>query len=143
MTVRDMKKAEMVKERIVRENPDADIKLFEIDLSSLSSVTRFCSQFLSQDIPLNILMYVRFTLIVTSCIHARTYIKEKHEICRNNAGVFSPNLEFSEDKIELTFATNFLGNFVKLCDTWIYVYTTMSSERELMMLSITFQDITY
>ncbi|EOA12547.1 hypothetical protein CARUB_v10026737mg [Capsella rubella] len=86
MAVRDMKKAEMVKERIVRENPEADIILFEIDLSSLSSVARFCSQFLSQDLPLNILI--------------------------NNAGVFSPNLEFSEEKIELTFATNFLGHYL-------------------------------
>ncbi|AED95900.2 NAD(P)-binding Rossmann-fold superfamily protein [Arabidopsis thaliana] len=86
MAVRDMKKAEMVKERIIRENPEADIILFEIDLSSLSSVARFCSQFLSQDLPLNILI--------------------------NNAGVFSPNLEFSEEKIELTFATNFLGHYL-------------------------------
>ncbi|KAG7605559.1 putative very-long-chain 3-oxoacyl-CoA reductase [Arabidopsis thaliana] len=86
MAVRDMKKAEMVKERIIRENPEADIMLFEIDLSSLSSVARFCSQFLSQDLPLNILI--------------------------NNAGVFSPNLEFSEEKIELTFATNFLGHYL-------------------------------
>mgnify|MGYP004716005123 FL=1 len=30
--------------------------------------------------------------------------------CRNNAGKFSQNLEFSEDKIEMTFATNYLGN---------------------------------
>lgn len=29
---------------------------------------------------------------------------------RNNAGVYSKNLEFSEDKIEMTFATNYLGN---------------------------------
>lgn len=72
MAVRDMKKAEMVKERILRENPEADVKLFEIDLSSFSSVARFCSQFLSQDLPLNILMYVRFTLHATSCTHART-----------------------------------------------------------------------
>ncbi|KAL1213768.1 Short-chain dehydrogenase TIC 32 B [Cardamine amara subsp. amara] len=86
MAVRDMKKAEIVKERIVREIPEADIKLLEIDLSSLSSVARFCCQFLSQDLPLNILI--------------------------NNAGVFSPNLEFSEDKIELTFATNFLGHYL-------------------------------
>lgn len=61
MAVRDMKKAEMVKEKIVIENPEADIVLLEIDLSSLSSVARFCSQFLSQDLPLNIIMYVRFT----------------------------------------------------------------------------------
>lgn len=60
MAVRDMKKAEIVKERIVRESPEADIVLLEIDLSSLSSVARFCSQFLSQDLPLNIIMYVRF-----------------------------------------------------------------------------------
>lgn len=69
MAVRDMKKAEMVKERILRENPEADVKLFEIDLSSLSSVARFCSQFLSQDLPLNILMYVRFTLHATSYVY--------------------------------------------------------------------------
>ncbi|KAG2298905.1 hypothetical protein Bca52824_035377 [Brassica carinata] len=86
MAVRDMKKAEMVKEKIVIENPEADIVVLEIDLSSLSSVARFCSQFLSQDLPLNIII--------------------------NNAGVFSPNLEFSEEKIELTFATNFLGHYL-------------------------------
>ena len=28
---------------------------------------------------------------------------------RNNAGMYSQNLEFSEDKIEMTFATNYLG----------------------------------
>lgn len=31
---------------------------------------------------------------------------------RNNAGIFSQNLEFSEDKIETTFATNYLGTFL-------------------------------
>ncbi|CAN8253511.1 unnamed protein product [Cochlearia groenlandica] len=86
MAVRDMKKAELVKEKILRENSEAEIILIEIDLSSLSSVKRFCSRFLSQDLTLNILI--------------------------NNAGVFSPNLEFSEDKIELTFATNFLGHYL-------------------------------
>ncbi|CAN6860495.1 unnamed protein product [Brassica oleracea] len=93
MAVRDMKKAEIVKERIVRESPEADIVLLEIDLSSLSSVARFCSQFLSQDLPLNIII--------------------------NNAGIFSPNLEFSEEKIELTFATNFLGRHYLLTEMLI------------------------
>ncbi len=36
-------------------------------------------------------------------------MKENH-FCRNNAGIFSQNLEFSEDKIEMTFTTNYLGN---------------------------------
>ncbi|XP_010533466.1 PREDICTED: short-chain dehydrogenase TIC 32, chloroplastic isoform X2 [Tarenaya hassleriana] len=86
MAARDMKKAEMVKEKIERESPGSEIKVLEIDLSSLTSVRRFCSQFLAQDLPLNILI--------------------------NNAGVFSPNLEFSEEKIELTFATNYLGHYL-------------------------------
>ena len=30
---------------------------------------------------------------------------------RNNAGMYSQNLEFSEEKIEMTFATNYLGTF--------------------------------
>lgn len=31
---------------------------------------------------------------------------------RNNAGKFSQKLEFSEDKFEMTFATNYLGNLL-------------------------------
>lgn len=38
-------------------------------------------------------------------------VKENH-FCRNNAGIFSQNLEFSEDKIEMTYATNYLGNLL-------------------------------
>ncbi|KAJ0049311.1 hypothetical protein Pint_15505 [Pistacia integerrima] len=81
---RDLKKAVEVKEGIQKESPEAEIILFEIDLSSLASVQRFCHEFLALGLPLNILI--------------------------NNAGVYSKNLEFSEDKIEMTFATNYLGN---------------------------------
>ncbi|KAK8680136.1 hypothetical protein V6N13_109090 [Hibiscus sabdariffa] len=80
---RDLKKAVALKEGIQKENPNAEIVLFEIDLSSLASVGRFCTRFLALGLPLNILI--------------------------NNAGIFSQNLEFSEDKIEMTFATNYLG----------------------------------
>ncbi|XP_021889036.1 short-chain dehydrogenase TIC 32, chloroplastic isoform X2 [Carica papaya] len=83
---RNMKKAIEIKDRIMKETPKADIQLFEIDLSSLASVQRFCAQFLSLGFSLNILI--------------------------NNAGIFSQNLEFSEDKIEMTFATNYLGHFL-------------------------------
>jgi short-subunit dehydrogenase len=95
MAVRDMKKAEMVKERIIRENPEADIILFEIDLSSLSSVARFCSQFLSQDLPLNILMYVRFTLHVT---HARTNFHIQNE----NLIILMVKMNFAETTQEFS-----------------------------------------
>ncbi|GMI76608.1 hypothetical protein like AT5G50130 [Hibiscus trionum] len=83
---RDLKKAVALKEGIQKENPNAEIVLFEIDLSSLASVKRFCTQFLALGLPLNILI--------------------------NNAGIFSQNLEFSEDKIEMTFATNYLGHYL-------------------------------
>ncbi|KAG6589433.1 Short-chain dehydrogenase TIC 32 B, chloroplastic, partial [Cucurbita argyrosperma subsp. sororia] len=85
MPARDMKKAAQVKEAIQRESPEAEIIVCEIDLSSLASVQSFCNHFLALRLPLNILI--------------------------NNAGVFSKNLEFSEDKVELTFATNYLGHY--------------------------------
>ncbi|XP_052180932.1 short-chain dehydrogenase TIC 32 B, chloroplastic isoform X2 [Diospyros lotus] len=83
---RDLKKAAETRERIQKESPEAEILVLEIDLSSFASVKRFCSQFLSLGLPLNILI--------------------------NNAGKFSQKLEFSEDKIEMTFATNYLGHFL-------------------------------
>ncbi|KAE8721078.1 tryptophan aminotransferase-related protein 2-like [Hibiscus syriacus] len=83
---RDWKKAVALKEGIEKENPKAEIILFDIDLSSLASVKRFCTQFLALGLPLNILI--------------------------NNAGIFSQNLEFSEDKIEMTFATNYIGHYL-------------------------------
>ncbi|KAJ8771787.1 hypothetical protein K2173_026964 [Erythroxylum novogranatense] len=86
MPARDLKKASEVKEMIQKENPNAEIITMEIDMSSLASVKRFCSDFLALGQPLNILI--------------------------NNAGIYSKNLEFSEDKIELTFATNYLGHFL-------------------------------
>ena len=53
---RDLKRAAEVKEGIQRESPKAEIILFEIDLSSLNSVKRFCNDFLALGLPLNILM---------------------------------------------------------------------------------------
>ncbi|KAL2935888.1 Short-chain dehydrogenase TIC 32 chloroplastic [Bienertia sinuspersici] len=86
IAARNMKKAAEVKETILKETPQAQIIILEIDLSSMASVSRFCSEFLSLNLPLNILI--------------------------NNAGVFSQKLEFSEDKIELTLATNYMGHFL-------------------------------
>ncbi|KAI3726981.1 hypothetical protein L1987_66788 [Smallanthus sonchifolius] len=83
---RDLRKAGQVKENIQKETPNAEIIILEIDLSSFASIRKFCSEFLSLGIPLNILI--------------------------NNAGKFSQKLEFSEDKFEMTFATNYLGHFL-------------------------------
>ncbi|PIA29233.1 hypothetical protein AQUCO_06100025v1 [Aquilegia coerulea] len=83
---RDLKRAAEVKDRILKENPQAEIILSLLDLSSFASIKRFCSEFLSLGLPLNILI--------------------------NNAGKYCQNLEFSDDKIEMTFATNYLGHFL-------------------------------
>ncbi|KAF7838296.1 short-chain dehydrogenase TIC 32, chloroplastic-like [Senna tora] len=83
---RDMKKGREVRNNIQKESPKAQVLVLEIDLSSFASVQRFCSEFLALNLPLNILI--------------------------NNAGIFSQNLEFSEEKIETTFATNYLGHFL-------------------------------
>ncbi|GJT02742.1 short-chain dehydrogenase TIC 32, chloroplastic [Tanacetum coccineum] len=83
---RDLRKAAQVKKNIQKEHPEAEIIVLEIDLTSFASIRKFCTEFLSLDIPLNILI--------------------------NNAGKFSQKLEFSEDKFEMTFATNYLGHFL-------------------------------
>ncbi|KAG9457795.1 hypothetical protein H6P81_002303 [Aristolochia fimbriata] len=83
---RDLKKAAQVKEAILKESPQAEIIPLELDLSSFASIKRFSSAFLALGLPLNILI--------------------------NNAGKFCPNLEFSDDKFEMTFATNYLGHFL-------------------------------
>ncbi|KAK4489025.1 hypothetical protein RD792_004817 [Penstemon davidsonii] len=83
---RDLKKAEKVKENIQKENREAEIIISEIDLTSFASIQKFCSNFLSLGLPLHILI--------------------------NNAGKYSHKLEFSEDNIELTFATNYIGHFL-------------------------------
>ncbi|KAL8118375.1 short-chain dehydrogenase TIC 32 B, chloroplastic-like isoform X2 [Apium graveolens] len=83
---RDLKKGYQVKEKILKENPEAEIILLEIDLCSFSSIQLFCSQFLSLNLPLNILI--------------------------NNAGKFANKMELCEEKVEMTFATNYLGHFL-------------------------------
>ncbi|XP_050224196.1 short-chain dehydrogenase TIC 32 A, chloroplastic [Mercurialis annua] len=83
---RNLKKADQVKEIIQKESPNSEIIIFETDLSSFASVKKFASDFLALGLPLNILI--------------------------NNAGIYSKNLEFSEDKVEMTFATNYLGHFL-------------------------------
>ncbi|KAE8720638.1 tryptophan aminotransferase-related protein 2-like [Hibiscus syriacus] len=57
IAARDRKKAAKLKEGIQRDiNPNAEIIVLEIDLSSLASVKKFCTQFLALGLPLNILM---------------------------------------------------------------------------------------
>ncbi|CAN1254602.1 Short-chain dehydrogenase TIC 32 A, chloroplastic [Linum perenne] len=83
---RSMKAAEDTKARILSECPDATIIVMALDLSSLRSVRSFVAEFESLDLPLNLLI--------------------------NNAGKFAHQHAISEDGIEMSFATNYLGHFL-------------------------------
>ncbi|KAL3817889.1 hypothetical protein ACJIZ3_003794 [Penstemon smallii] len=86
LPARNVKAAEDIKARIVSEFPDSDIIVMGLDLSSLQSVKTFVQHFLSLGLPLNLLI--------------------------NNAGRFSYDHAISEDGVEMTFATNYLGHFL-------------------------------
>ncbi|XP_078433845.1 short-chain dehydrogenase TIC 32, chloroplastic-like [Wolffia australiana] len=73
-------------ESLKRENPTAQIEVAEMDVSSLSSVASFASNFNASGQPLNILV--------------------------NNAGVMACPFQLSKDGVELQFATNHLGHFL-------------------------------
>ncbi|KAJ9173759.1 hypothetical protein P3X46_016865 [Hevea brasiliensis] len=86
LPARSLKAAEDTKARIVSECPDSEILVMALDLSSLNSVRNFVAEFESLNLPLNLLI--------------------------NNAGKFAHEHAISEDGIEMTFATNYLGHFL-------------------------------
>ncbi|XP_030951763.1 short-chain dehydrogenase TIC 32, chloroplastic [Quercus lobata] len=86
LPARSLKAAEEAKARIVSECPESEIFVMSLDLSSLTSVRNFVSEFESLDLPLSLLI--------------------------NNAGKFTHEHAISEDGVEMTFATNYLGHFL-------------------------------
>lgn len=86
LPARNLKAAEEAKARIVSEFPESEIIVMALDLSSLTSVRNFVSELESLNLPVNILI--------------------------NNAGKFAHEHAISEDGIEMTFATNYLGHFL-------------------------------
>ncbi|KAL8141562.1 hypothetical protein V2J09_014594 [Rumex salicifolius] len=86
LPARSFKAAEEARARILAEFPAAQVIVMALDLSSLASVRKFVREFESMDLPLNLLI--------------------------NNAGKFSHQHAISEDGIEMTFATNYLGHFL-------------------------------
>ncbi|KAL6515119.1 hypothetical protein OROHE_018751 [Orobanche hederae] len=86
LPARNFKAAEETKARILSEFPESKIIVIGLDLSSLDSVRRFVAEFESLNLPLNLLI--------------------------NNAGKFSYDHAISEDGVEMTFATNYLGHFL-------------------------------
>ncbi|ESW24231.1 hypothetical protein PHAVU_004G113000 [Phaseolus vulgaris] len=86
MGVRNLVAAKDIKKEILQKIPTAKVDYMELDLSSMTSVRNFASEFISSALPLNILI--------------------------NNAGIFATPFTLSEDNIELQFATNHMGHFL-------------------------------
>ncbi|TVU12897.1 hypothetical protein EJB05_46563 [Eragrostis curvula] len=83
---RSLKAAEEARARLLADCPGADVVVLPLDLSSLASVRRFVARFLELGLPLNLLV--------------------------NNAGKYADRFALSEDGVEMTFATNYLGHFL-------------------------------
>lgn len=56
MAVRNMGAGKNVKDAIIKDNPTAKIDVMELDLTSKASVRKFASEYMSLNLPLNILM---------------------------------------------------------------------------------------
>ncbi|XP_014501807.1 short-chain dehydrogenase TIC 32, chloroplastic-like, partial [Vigna radiata var. radiata] len=111
MGVRNLVTAKDVKEGILKEIPTAKLDYMELDLSSVTSVRNFASNFISSGLPLNILV--------------------------NNAGIYGTPFTLSENNIELQFATNHIGHFLLtnlLLDTM--KKTTHESKREGRIVNV-------
>ncbi|KAK7283635.1 hypothetical protein RIF29_13278 [Crotalaria pallida] len=111
MAVRNVIAAGEVKEAILKEIPTAKVDVMKLDLSSLASVRKFVSDFKSSGLPLNILI--------------------------NNAGISAGPFTLTEDNIELTFATNHIGQFLLtnlLLDTM--KKTTHQSKKEGRIVNV-------
>lgn len=59
IAARNMEAASEAKSLILQSSPSARVDVLKLDLSSLKSVREFADEFLSMDVPLNILMYVQ------------------------------------------------------------------------------------
>lgn len=83
--VRNLEKGRTALEKIKTGQPDADVKIMELDLASLDSIRRFSEDFRKK--------YFRLDLLI------------------NNAGIMMPPFSKTVDGFELQFGTNHLGHF--------------------------------
>ncbi|UCE41797.1 MAG: SDR family NAD(P)-dependent oxidoreductase [Candidatus Aminicenantes bacterium] len=85
IAVRNQQKGNDAADKIKADNPNADVKVMELDLASLKSVHSFATKFKDS--------YSRLDLLI------------------NNAGVMMPPYSKTADGFELQFGTNHLGHF--------------------------------
>jgi len=86
LACRNLDKANNAKQDILKEVPNADLDIIQIDLSSLDSVRSFAKNYLKK--------YQQLDLLI------------------NNAGVMMPPFSLTEDGFELQMAANYFGHFL-------------------------------
>ncbi|CAH9114163.1 unnamed protein product [Cuscuta europaea] len=86
IAVRNVESGKEVQRSIAKQIPNAKVDVKELDLSSMESVRKFCSEYDSSGLPLNLLI--------------------------NNAGIMALPFTLSRDNVELQFATNHVGHFL-------------------------------
>jgi NAD(P)-dependent dehydrogenase (short-subunit alcohol dehydrogenase family) len=86
MAVRNLEKGEAARDELLAANPDASLRLEQIDLASLASVADFADRLTHEGRPIDILL--------------------------NNAGIMMPpERQLTQDGFELQFGSNYLGHF--------------------------------
>ena len=110
MAVRNIKKAEVVRDRIVEKTGNKNIEIMQVDLSSLDSVINFCDKLLERRIQIVRLM--------------------------NNAGTMVPDKKVTDDGYEMTVETNFIAPVLLT----LKLLPLMPPESRIVnMLSLTYQ----
>ncbi|XP_024543898.1 short-chain dehydrogenase TIC 32, chloroplastic isoform X2 [Selaginella moellendorffii] len=112
LACRNLKSAEAAKASILREEPDVQLTVLRLDLSSLASVREFVEEFKSLKLPLHILI--------------------------NNAGLASSEFMLTVDNLEVTFATNHVGHFLLtnlLLDLMISTALESNSEGRIVIVA--------
>ena len=89
MAVRDRAKGETAAKALQETNPDIQIHILALNLSSLASVRQAAEQFLARWTKLDLLI--------------------------NNAGIMATPLGYTVDGFEQQFATNYLGHYLLTC----------------------------
>ncbi|KAK9072909.1 hypothetical protein SSX86_009345 [Deinandra increscens subsp. villosa] len=120
MVVRNLEVGQKVKASISAKTPNAKLDVMELDLSSQASVRQFAADYISKELPLNILIL--------------------------NAGIMSPPFSLSQDGIELQFATNHIGHFLLtnlLLDTMKRTSTKSQKEGRIVVVSSELHKMSY
>lgn len=83
MACRNLEKGNKVRDEIMNERPDADVRLLQLDLASFRSIENFAEEIENLEV--------------------------KPKYLHNNAGILCRDFSATEDGFEMTFGTNYIG----------------------------------